>query len=192
MRTALEPYLAGLVRQDTFSGVVLIARDGQPVFQQAVGLANRANQRPNTAATRFNIGSINKSFTQVAIGQLVAAGRLALADPLAKFFPDYPQALSRTATVEQLLNHRAGVADFFGPEFSAAAKDRFRSNADYFRFVGSLPPLFAPGARSQVLQWLLYRARRDRGAGRGHAVRTLHRGTGLRSGRYGSRRLPAG
>jgi D-alanyl-D-alanine carboxypeptidase len=149
MRAPLERYLAALVKEDRFAGVVLIARDGQPVFQQAFGLADRANGRANTTATRFNIGSINKSFTQLAIGQLVAAGRVALTDPLGKFFPDYPQAVSRAATIEQLLNHRGGIADFFGPAFSAAAKDRFRSNADYFRLVGSLPPLFAPGAKSQ-------------------------------------------
>jgi CubicO group peptidase (beta-lactamase class C family) len=149
MRAPLEQYLAGLVKDDRFAGVVLVARDGQPVFQQAFGLADRANGRANTTGTRFNIGSITKTFTQVAIGQLVADGRLALSDPLGRFFPDYPQADSRTATVEQLLNHRGGLADFFGPAFSAAAKDRFRSTADYFRFVSSLPPLFAPGTKSQ-------------------------------------------
>ncbi|MEO7272166.1 MAG: serine hydrolase domain-containing protein [Vicinamibacterales bacterium] len=149
MRARLQTYLAGLVADDRFAGVVLVARDGQPVFEQAFGLADRANQRPNTATTRFNLGSINKSFTQLAIAQLVDSGRVALSDRLGTFFPEYPQAVSRTATIEQLLNHRGGIADFFGPEFSAAAKDRFRSNADYFRFVGRLPPLFAPGARSQ-------------------------------------------
>jgi len=149
MTAALDAYLAGLVKSDTFSGVVLVARDGKPVYHTAVGLADRANQRPNTISTRFNIGSINKSFTQTAIAQLVEAGRLGLGDPLSKYYPDYPQAVSRTATIQQLLNHRGGIADFFGPEFSSAAKDRFRSNADYFRFVGGLAPLFAPGARSQ-------------------------------------------
>jgi D-alanyl-D-alanine carboxypeptidase len=149
MEAALSAYLGGLVAADRFAGVVLIARDGQPLVQKAFGLADRASQRPNTVQTRFNIGSINKSFTQAAIAQLLDAGRLALSDPIGKFFPDYPHAVSRTATIEQLLNHRAGIADFFGPEFSSAAKDRFRSNADYFRFVSSLTPLFAPGARTQ-------------------------------------------
>ena len=161
MRAALTTYLAGLVTADRFAGVVLIARDGRPLFQQAFGLADRAAERANTTATRFfNIGSINKSFTQVAIAQLVAAGQLALTDPLGKFFPDYPQAVTRAATMEQLLNHRGGMADFFGPEFSAAAKDRFRSNADYFRLVSTLAPLFAPGD-TLVLQRLLHRARCD-------------------------------
>ena len=115
----------------------------------AYGLANREKQIPNTVRTRFNIGSINKEFTQTAIRQLVRDGKLSLTDTLGKFFPNYPQATSRAATVEQLLTHRGGLADFFGPEFNQAAKDRFASNADYFTFVSSLPPSFAPGERNQ-------------------------------------------
>ena len=50
--------------------------------------------------------------------------------------------------IEQLLTHRAGLADFFGPQFDSAPKSQFASNADYFRFVGSLAPVFAPGERN--------------------------------------------
>ena len=63
--------------------------------------------------------------------------------------PDYPNEAARPATVDQLLNHAGGVADFFGPQFDQAPKETFRSNADYFRFVAGQPLLFAPGTRSQ-------------------------------------------
>lgn len=145
----LDGYFKKLAADDVFSGVALVARNGVPVFTGAFGLANREKKIPNTIHTRFNVGSINKEFTQVAIRQLVREGKLSLTDTLGKFFPDYPQAASRAATVEQLLTHRGGLADFFGPEFNQAAKDRFASNADYFAFVGSLPPSFAPGERNQ-------------------------------------------
>ena len=149
LTSALGGYLSRLTADDTFSGVVLVARNGAPVFHRAYGFADRANRVPNTTRTRFNIGSINKTFTQMAIGMLVAEGKLATTDTLGKFLPDYPQAVSRTATVQQLLTHSAGIADFFGPAFTAAPKDRFRSNADYARHVGTLPPAFAPGERRQ-------------------------------------------
>jgi D-alanyl-D-alanine carboxypeptidase len=145
----LDEYFAGLAAADIFSGVALVARDGVPVFHQAYGFADRARKIPNTTHTRFNVGSINKAFTQIAIAQLLREGKLSQRDTLGKFFPDYPQEVSRAATIEQLLNHTGGVADFFGPQFSSAAKDRFRSNADYFRFVSALPPAFAPGTREQ-------------------------------------------
>lgn len=146
---ALDDYLSALAAADQFSGVALVAKDGATIFEKAYGLADRAGRIPNQTRTRFNIASINKVFTRMAIDQLVAAGKVAYTDPLGTLIPEYPQAISRGATIAQLLDHTAGIADFFGPEFSAAAKDRFRSNADYFRFVSTLPARFAPGARNQ-------------------------------------------
>jgi CubicO group peptidase (beta-lactamase class C family) len=146
---ALDAYLSGLAKDDVLSGVALVAKNGAAVFEKAYGLADRANRVPNTPATRFNLGSINKIFTQTAIEQLVAAGRLRRTDTVGALLPDYPQAVTRAATVDQLLNHSAGIADFFGEEFERLSKDTFRSNADYYRFVSSRPPVFAPGARSQ-------------------------------------------
>ena len=149
LSTALDGYLSKFATDDTLSGSVLVARDGQVVFAKAYGFADRANRVPNTAATRFSLGSINKAFTQVAIAQLVAAGKLSYTDTLGRFIPDYPQEQTRAATIEQLLNHEGGIADVFGEEFTREPKDRFRSNADYFRWVSTKPPLFAPGTRRQ-------------------------------------------
>ncbi len=145
----LDGYFTKLAADDVFSGVALVAKNGVPVFLKAFGMADRDKNIPNTIRTRFNIGSINKEFTQTAIRQLVAAARLQLTDTIGKFYPDYPQVASRSATVEQLLGHRGGLSDFFGAEFNQTPKDRFASNADYFRFVGSQPPAFAPGERNQ-------------------------------------------
>ena len=146
---ALDTYLSRLAAQDELSGAVLVAKVGRPMFQKAYGYADRANTLANITATRFNLGSINKKFTEIAIAQLVAAGQLAYSDSLGRLIPDYPQALSRPATVSQLLQHTAGLSDFFGDEFSRTNKDRFRSNADYFALVSRLPALFEPGARTQ-------------------------------------------
>ena len=146
---ALDGYFTKLAADDVFSGVALVAKNGVPVFFKAYGMADREKKIANTIRTRFNLGSINKAFTQVAIHQLVAAGKLSYSDTLGKFYPDYPQAASRAATVEQLLSHRAGLSDFFGPDFDRAPKSQFASNADYFKYVSSRPPLFAPGEREQ-------------------------------------------
>jgi CubicO group peptidase (beta-lactamase class C family) len=147
MTRVLDEHLAPLVAADAFAGVVLIARDGQPVVQRAYGVADRERGVAVSTGLRFNIGSINKTFTKVAIGQLLAAGRLALTDTVGALLPDYPDTPARRATVEQLLEHRAGIADFFGPAFDAAPKDGFRANADYYRFVADQPVQFEPGER---------------------------------------------
>ncbi|HET7218090.1 MAG TPA: serine hydrolase domain-containing protein [Vicinamibacterales bacterium] len=145
----LDAYLSKLAAEDVLSGAALVARDGRAIFQKAYGLANRSAGIANTTAMRFNLGSINKKFTEIAVAQLVASGKLAYDDTVGKFFPAYPQEISRPATLRQLLQHTGGISDFFGEEFSRTAKDRFRSNADYFQLVSHLPALFAPGARNQ-------------------------------------------
>jgi CubicO group peptidase (beta-lactamase class C family) len=146
---ALDGYFAPLVPVDRFAGVVLIAKNGVALVERAYGLADRPRGVEVTPATRFNLGSINKIFTKVAIAQLAAAGKLALTDTVGQLLPDHPSVEGRAATVQQLLDHQGGVRDFFGPDFDAAPKTRFRSNADYYRFVAAAPLLFPPGSRRQ-------------------------------------------
>ena len=74
----LDGHFTKLAADDTFSGVALVARNGVPVFFKAYGLADREKKIANTIRTRFNLGSINKAFTQVAVHQLVAAGKLSV------------------------------------------------------------------------------------------------------------------
>ena len=146
---ALGKYLADLAARDEFAGVVVVAKDGHRLFERAYGLADRERNTPVTPDHRFNIASIGKAFTKVAIGHLISQGRLSLSDTIGTRLPDYPNAAARAATIEQLLDHRGGIVDFFGPRFDATPKDQFRSNADYFRFVASQDPLFPPGSRNQ-------------------------------------------
>src|SRR5256885_16991866 len=73
-----------LARIGEFSGVVLVARNGVPQFERAYGMADREAARSTNVETSFNLGSINKFFTQIAIRQLAAAGKLNLDSTLAK------------------------------------------------------------------------------------------------------------
>src|SRR5690349_17659587 len=71
-----EPVVDSLVKYEQFSGVVLVARNGVPLTERAYGMADREAGRANDLETAFNIGSINKLFTQIAIRQLAAQGKL--------------------------------------------------------------------------------------------------------------------
>ncbi|HEX8618327.1 MAG TPA: serine hydrolase domain-containing protein [Thermoanaerobaculia bacterium] len=149
LSTALDTYLTRMSTEDKFAGTVLVARDGQPVFEKSYGLANRSDNVPNTPRTRFNLGSINKHFTRIAIAQLAAAGKVSASDAIAKYLPDYPNANARNITVQQLLDMTAGLADFFGPEFDASPKHKFQRNRDYYQFVAPKPLNFEPGSRKE-------------------------------------------
>jgi D-alanyl-D-alanine carboxypeptidase len=142
---ALDGYLAGLTAQDQFSGVVLVSRGGRTPFVRGYGKADRETDVDNTPATRFNIGSINKSFTTVAVTRLIGEGKLKPTDTIGTWLPDHPNADARVATIQQLLDHQGGIADFFGPAYASTPKDTLRSNRDYYNLVAPQPLTFAPG-----------------------------------------------
>lgn len=125
-----------------FSGVVLIGRDDAIDSEMAFGLADSSAGRRNTAATRFNLGSINKTFTAIGIAQLVEQGRLRLDDKLITYLPDYPNtdAASRIS-IRQLLTHRSGVAQFMRADFGDVSVGAMTT------IVGEEPLAFQPGTR---------------------------------------------
>lgn len=142
----VEKYLNDLTAKDEFSGAVLIAKRGQVIFSKAFGLASRELNVPNRIDTKFNIGSINKIFTALAIGQMADAGKLSLDDKLGKHLPDYPNhQAAEKITIRHLLNMSSGIGDFFGEQYEATPKDRIRNLQDYFPFFASKPLLFEPG-----------------------------------------------
>lgn len=96
------------VGQDLFSGVVLVAKHGRPVFSKGFGAANREWAVANTVDTRFLIGSITKQFTAAAIMRLVDEHKLALDDAVGKYVQDLP-ASWQTVTLRQLLQHSSGI-----------------------------------------------------------------------------------
>ena len=131
---------------DGWSGVILIAKDGKPVLERASGFANRSLEVKNRIDTKFNLGSINKTFTKLAIAQLLEGGKLSLDDKLSKFLPDFPNAdAASKVTVAHLIAMRSGLSDFFGREFDATPKERIRKLSDYLPFFAGKPLAFEPG-----------------------------------------------
>ena len=142
----VDAKLTRLAAADKFSGAVLIAKDGLPVFQKAYGLADREHKIPNHLETRFRLGSMNKMFTSVAVAQLVEAGKLKYTDKLAAVLPDYPnREVAQKITIHQLLTHTSGLGDIFGPEFDQR-KNELREVRDYLSLFADKPLRFEPGA----------------------------------------------
>lgn len=135
-----------LAAEDAFSGVVLIARDGAVQLEKSAGQADRERGVANGAATRFNIGSISKAFTQVLIAQLAAEGRLTLEDRLIRHLPDYPdRAIAERVTLQQLLAHRSGMGDIFNERFTPATAAGLRTLADCVPLFAGKALEFEPG-----------------------------------------------
>lgn len=146
----LEERLDKIVGEDEFSGVVLVAKDGNPVFHKAYGLADKGKNVPNQPDTKFNLGSINKIFTRIAISQLIEQGKLSPDETLGKLLPDYPNKEAREKiTVHHLLNMTSGIGDFFTERYDAAPKEKIQSLKDYLPFFADKPLEFEPGTSNR-------------------------------------------
>lgn len=132
---------------DSFSGAVLVARNGVPILRAGYGLADHDTGTPVSPETKFNLGSIDKLITRIAVWQLVATGKLQLDVPIGTYLPDYPNtAVREGVTARQLYQMTSGVGDFFNEEFRRR-HDRIRTVDDYLSLFAAEPLQFEPGSR---------------------------------------------
>ncbi len=145
----LTEVVDSLAAPDQFSGLVVVAKDGAPVIQLARGMADRAASRANDAETGFNLGSINKLFTRIAIQQLAAQGTLDLDSSLARYWPDYPNPAARQVTIRQLLEHRAGIGGDIFAAPAGGSRRTLRQLRDFLPLFVNAPLQFKPGTRQE-------------------------------------------
>lgn len=141
--TEITNYLDSL---DGFSGAVLIAKNDSVLFQKAYGFAHLGHKVKNNTDTKFSYASIGKSFTAVAIFQLIQSGKLSLDDPIGKFLPNYPNKIVRDSiTIRLLLTHRSGLPDYFQSEkFLNTPKEKFRTIESLTNLYEDEPLEFKP------------------------------------------------
>jgi D-alanyl-D-alanine carboxypeptidase len=142
----LSSSVDSLAKAGAFSGVAVLAKDGAPVFQRASGMADRERSIPNNLETAFNLGSINKVFTQIAILQLTAAGTLNLDSTLAVYWPDYPnKAVANKITIRQLMRHTSGIGGNIFASPIGGTRNDVRTLKDYLALFVNEPLQFEPG-----------------------------------------------
>jgi D-alanyl-D-alanine carboxypeptidase len=145
----LDSYFDSLVAENKLSGVVLVAKDGATIASKAAGVANKATNAPIDLNTKFNLASMNKMFTAVAIAQLAQAGKLSFTDAVGKYLPDYPnKEVAEKVTIHHLLTHTSGMGSFFGEKF-VAQREKLLTVAAYLPLFASEPLSFPPGEKFQ-------------------------------------------
>lgn len=145
----LTPWLSERAAAGTFSGVVMVACEGRPIYTASYGMADRTNGVPITPATRFNLGSMNKMWTAIAVAQLVEQGKIDLNSPVGRYLPELTNAQVRDQVqVRHLLTHTSGLTSYFKRGF-LSGRVAVTSMSDYLRFFIDDSLLFTPGARMQ-------------------------------------------
>jgi CubicO group peptidase (beta-lactamase class C family) len=129
-----------------FDGCVLVAKDGKVVFEKAYGLADEENARPLTITSVFELASVSKQFTALAIMQLKEKGLLDYSDSIQKFLPDLPY---KDVTVRDLLVHSAGIPDFMHWDERELNFSKINTNADILKKLPTKYPevTFIPGSQ---------------------------------------------
>ncbi len=121
------------------------ARRGDLVVERSFGASDAAAAVPNDGRTRFNIGSVNKMFTAIAIGQLIDQGVLRLDAPIVRYLPGLAPAFA-DITLAELLDHTSGLGDYFQPQ-NRAAIEAAKTATDLLPLALASPPAFRPGAK---------------------------------------------
>ncbi len=148
LKKFIDHLLDGLLAKDEFSGTVLLAKDGKPVYQKAFGYADKGLKVPNHIDTRFNLGSMNKMFTATAIMQLLQQGKLALDDKVGKHLPEYPNRdVREKVTIHHLLTHTSGMGQYWQEYFQSPKILEITSVADYDNLANRNPLQFEPGEK---------------------------------------------
>ena len=129
--------------KDLFSGTVAIVAHGTVLLAAAYGMADKATHRRMTLQTQFDIASVGKLFTSVAVAQLVARGVLSYDTPIIRYLSDYPNRdAASKITLRQLLTHTSGLADIYS---GGQPSTPLRRLADYYPLFANRPLLFEPG-----------------------------------------------
>ncbi len=132
-------------KPDGSGATVLVAKQGKIIYHKAFGLANIELEVPMKPSNVFEIGSITKQFTSVAILMLMEQGKLTIEDEITKFIPDYPTH-GKKITIHHLLNHTSGIKSYTSMNLSEiAAKDM--TPTELINYFKNEPMDFDPGEK---------------------------------------------
>lgn len=149
---AYDQHLTAMAAQDQFSGTVLLAYDGRPVLSRAFGWADKERGIPNQTGTLFNLQSVTKVFTGVAVAQLAAQGKIDFYATLGSYLDNFPAEVA-AVTVHQMLTHTAGMGDYTQTPAFASEWQTWDSAAAVFNgimaIIRTMPLVFTPGTQYQ-------------------------------------------
>ncbi len=112
--------------KDGLSASILVAQNGNILYNGGVGLRNKTENLPVTKETIFTTGSLTKQFTATAILKLQEEGKLLINDSISKFLEEVPKD-KQNITIHQLLTHSSGVIGNlgYGVDFIPISKGEF-------------------------------------------------------------------
>ncbi len=126
---------------------VAVSRDGEVQFAEAYGASRLGPRRAMTPKTVVDIGSTSKQFTATAVLLLARQGRIDLDATVSTYLPSLPR-WARRVTVEQMVHHTSGIADYIGLLYRGGVTDADpATDADALRVLKTSKLEFTPGSK---------------------------------------------
>ena len=146
---ALDRWLQSLYDSKRFHGTVLIGDSERVLFSNSYGFEDPESTSALKQSSVFNLASVSKQFTAMAVLLLEHEGKLSVSDLLRDHVPEmgiYPDI-----TIEHLLHHTSGIADYMRLAIKHNAdKELFKTSDLISLFTNQQPPLdFRPGTKFQ-------------------------------------------
>jgi CubicO group peptidase (beta-lactamase class C family) len=136
-----------LLKRNAFNGSILVAREGNIVYEKYAGFVNPASRKDSLGVgDAFHLASVSKTFTAMAVLKLWEEGRLSIQDSLGKYFPNFPY---RDITIKMLLSHRSGLPNYVHYlDLNGWDKRKMVNNVDVLTSLYMMkPPLEFPSGR---------------------------------------------
>ncbi len=146
-QTKLDSFFRALHLKQGFNGAVLVAQQGQVLYRGAFGYAEFEKNDTLTTRTVFQLASVSKPFTALAILMLKEKGALSLQDPVQRYLSAFPYP---SVTIRQLLTHSSGLPDYLSlAHLYWPDRQQTLSNEELIRQLSRHKPslLFTPGSR---------------------------------------------
>ena len=142
---AVDRYLQTEMHTQHIPGIALaVLKDGRPLYVKGYGVATLEHTVAVAPSTVFQLGSIGKQFTAVAVMMLADEHKLNLDDPVSKYLPEVPASWSKI-TLRLMLNHQAGIAQYTTPQRQLLDVSHDYSDAELIQLAISQPLDFEPG-----------------------------------------------
>ncbi len=163
MNDDIDAIFTRMFGSDEPGAAVMVMYKDTIVYEGFFGMANLETGQRMSDSTMINVTSASKTFITIAIMKLVEEGRISLSDSLSKFFPEFPNPVFNSITIEHILSHSSGLPDErprtqedfdkyskshnstfgFGPDFRLYAR-----GDELIRFFETIDTLsFVPGSR---------------------------------------------
>ncbi|WP_294271255.1 serine hydrolase [uncultured Chryseobacterium sp.] len=126
-------------------GVFLVSQKGKTLYEKAFGKANIELDVNMTSGNVFQIGSMTKQFTAIAVLILESRGKLSVNDPVSKYIPDYPSG--NVITIHHLLTHTSGIKDFTRMKSLSDIAQKEMTPKQMVDFFKNETPDFKPGEK---------------------------------------------